>query len=148
MKKRYLLEEQYNYIEDKLDYVQRILKQERDTSEFTIEEVVEDYRDQMLGANDICSIFEDMITNSNRAICIATCALRDLSKIKKEHPDIVINSCVRSEDPMTELANAAMLLSEFTPAISERIIYSIYASHELFNRRQLGYRMSRAFDAD
>lgn len=147
-KKKYVLEERYNEIEDKLHYVQNILEFERRPVSMPITECVADFRDKLLGAHDICSIFERMVTSCNRTICIANCALRDLEILKKEHPEIYVNSCIRSQDPATEVAKSAMLLSEFTPAINERIIYSIYACYDLFYRELLDSRMADVFDEE
>lgn len=147
-KKEYVLEERYNEIEDKLHYIQNILEFERRPVNMPVTEQIADFRDKLLGAHDICSIFEDMITCCNRTICIAACALRDLDKIQKEYPDIYINSCIRSQDPATEVAKSAMLLSEFTPAVNERIIYSIYACYDLFYRNLLDSRISDVFDEE
>ena len=113
-KKEYVLEERYNEIEDKLHYIQNILEFERRPVNMPVTEQVADFRDKLLGAHDICSIFENMITSCNRTICIAACALRDLDKIQKEYPDIYINSCIRSQDPATEVAKSAMLNAVFT----------------------------------
>lgn len=90
-KNKYVLEENYHEIEDNLYYVQKILEMEQPT-DMTIQEMVEDFRDKILGSYDISSIFENMITNCQRTICIANCALRDLEKIRKEHPEIHFNS--------------------------------------------------------
>ncbi|WP_195375349.1 hypothetical protein [Parabacteroides leei] len=146
-KNKYVLEENYHEIEDNLYYVQKILEMEKPT-DMTIQERVEDFRDKILGSYDISSIFENMITNCQRTICIANCALRDLEKIRKEHPEIHFNSSIRSKDPATEVANAAMLLSEFTPAVNERIIYSIYASYPIFCRNMLGIRLGQIYQIE
>lgn len=146
-KSKYLLEENNQAIEDRLFYVQKILEMEKPEG-LTLAEMVEDYQDKLLGAYDITSIFEKMITSCQRTICIANCALRDLDKIKKEHPEIYFNSSIRSKDPATEVANAAMLLSEFTPAVNERIIYSIYASYSLFCRKMLGERLEVIYQVE
>lgn len=142
----YVLEDRYNEIEDRLAYVQNVLKTVRRPVGMTVSEQVEELRETLLGAHDICSIFEDMIARCNRTISIASCALRDLEKIREEHPEVIIRSCIRSEDPDRDIAKAAMLLSEFTPAVNERIISSIYASHELFFRNQLDRRMTDVFE--
>lgn len=149
MKKQlYVLEDRYNEIEDRLTYVQSVLKTVRQPVGLTVAEQVDEFHDTLLGAHDICSIFEDMITKCNRTISIASCALRDLEKIRQDHPEVIVRSCIRSADPDFEIAKAAMLLSEFTPAVNERIISSIYASHELFFRNQLDRKMADVFEEE
>lgn len=146
-KNKYVLDESYHEIEDNLYYAQKILEMEKPVG-MTIPETIEDFRDKILGAYDISSIFESMITNCQRTICIANCALRDLDKIRKEHPEIHFNSSIRSKDPATEVANAAMLLSEFTPAVNERIVSAIYASYPLFCRKMLGSRLDLIYQVE
>ena len=66
-KNKYLLEENNQAIEDRLFYAQKILEMEKPEG-LTLAEMVEDYQDKLLGAYDITSIFEKMITSCQRTI--------------------------------------------------------------------------------
>lgn len=135
-------------IETKIKYVDEIIKEERDLMNLMpMRDKVKCYQDYVLGAYDIASIFEELINSCNRSIGIAICALRDLDRIKQDHPNFSIRSYIRSKDPDADLAKAAMVLTEFTPAVVERIIYSIYNSKELFDRETMDMRLYDAYNA-
>lgn len=144
-KRKYLLPGNYNSIENELFRVQRVLEAERNKAGDDLQDQLEDYENSMLGAHDVARSFEKMVRLFSRLVGISTCTLRDLEQIKQDHPDIHMISSVRSKDPATYVAEAALLLSEIPTPIVERIVNSIYASHELFNRHCLEVPMSDCY---
>lgn len=135
-------------IESKIKYVEEIVKEERGvTDTMPMRDKIRCYQNYVLGAFDIASVFEELINSCNRSIGIAICALRDLDRIKKDHPNFAFRSYIRSKDPDADLAKAAMVLTEFTPAVVERIAYSIYNTKELFDRETMDIRLHDAYNA-
>lgn len=135
-------------IGSKIKYVEEIIKEESGLIDsMPMRDKIKCYQDYVLGAYDIASIFEELINSCNRSIGIAICALRDLDRIRRDNPGLAFRSYIRSKDPDSDLAKAAMVLTEFTPAVVERIVYAIYNTKELFDRETMDMRLHDAYNA-
>ena len=101
------------------------------------------YQDSLYGAAEIARSLEDMVVSLSSVVGIALGALRELRRIREDNPNISLpfNNNIRSKDPEMDVAKAAMVLSEFTPAVLERIVYSIYNASALFEISNLNERL-------
>lgn len=142
---KYLLPANYRSLENELFRALRVLKAERNTEGKDLQDMVNDYEQSLLGAQDACASLRRMVKLFTRLVGISSCALRDLEDIHREHPDIKMMSSVRSKEPGIYVAEAAMLLPELSDSVVERITNAIIASHELFIRSLLDTPMAECF---
>ena len=142
---KYLLSANYRSLENELFRALRVLKAERNTEGKDLQDMVNDYEQSLLGAQDACASLRRMVKLFTRLVGISSCALRDLEDIHREHPDIKMMSSVRSKEPGIYVAEAAMLLPELSDSVVERITNAIIASHELFIRSLLDTPMAECF---
>lgn len=145
MEEKYLLQANYRGLENELKRAQRVLRSERKTEGKELPDMLGDYKEQLLGSQDVCASLKKMVKLFTRLVGISSCALRDLEDIHREHPDINMMSRVRSKEPGAYVAEAAMLLPELSDPVIERIVNAIFASHELFGRSTLDTPMNDCF---
>lgn len=145
--KKYLLPENYRALENELFRAQRVLRSERNVEGKSLFDQIDEYQKSLLGAQDVCLSLRKMVKLFTRLVGISSCALRDLEDIHREHPDINMMSRVRSSEPGAYVAEAAMLLPELSEPVIERIVNSIFASHELFVRSCLDTPMNESYPA-
>lgn len=131
------------------DYVEmeekanELVRSFEDIEGMPLEEVINKYQNSLSGAADIARSLEDMVVSLGSVVGIALGALRELKRIRESNPGLALpyNNNIRSKDPETDVAKAAMVLSEFTPAVVERIVYAIYHANTLFETPCLNERI-------
>lgn len=145
-RKTYILPAQYNGLEDKVSRIRRIVDYERTTVPGQpLEELVDAYMEQLLGAREISRLLEDTLLCANQMSVMALTALSDLRRVKDVSPEAAHALSVDTGAFETEIIRALSLLSRFTPSITERVVSSIYNTTEVYYRPLLGERMEDAY---
>lgn len=138
--KNYLLGSECPELEELLSHYNAFYENyESSINELPLTEQIEDFRDRMKGVEQVNEGLKKLFFSAQRAVSIAACALAELERIKQENPGIRVtkNYGSRCKDPEAVVSTAALLLSEFTPGVQERLTAAIFHGNCLFGLSQL-----------